>query len=569
VGSAGGGREPSRRLPRVVVAGLLLLGAYAYGLNLWHPLDGRTRELWREADVAGIARNYAQEGMHLLYPQIDWRGTGPGYVEMEFPIYPYAIAIGYKLFGYHEVIGRLISYALVLGALLLFLRLAEYTMPPPAAAAATVFFAVNPIAARVATTIQPEGLMLFCYVGAVYAFVRWLDDDRWWWYGWAAALTAGAILAKIPAAHVGLVFVLFAVWRRGWRVFLRPRVWALAVLALIPPLLWYAHARTFWLTYGNSLGASNSHHFAGLATFTDSESALGIDDIELQFIWSYVAWIALAVALALGPWLPVFGYGLLWYVGVLIFYLVIAKTSSALWATYYHVVSVPPAGLLFGGIVAVIGTRLQSLDRRHVWRALASAIGGLAVGGLLELVLPGAGRITVGVIAIAVVLVALAIRVWPRSAAVAASDSGIGGPFAIGVLVLVAGLAPISLLRQTLREAHPVRWEPEYATARAFAPLIPPGVLIMESGGYCQGPTESAYEEPWYLYWTNHKGFVPCVQDHTMSVVHDLRAKGARYFIAERYVMAQRHGFEKDMRREFQVIAETPIAVLFKLDPRP
>lgn len=552
-----------------MVAGLLVLGSVTYGLNLWHPLDGRTRELWREADVAGIARNYAQSGMHLLYPQIDWRGLGPGYVEMEFPIYPYTIAIAYRVFGFHDVIGRLISFGLMLGALLLFLRFAEYTLPPPAAAGAIVFFAVSPLAARVATAIQPEALMLFCYVGAVYAFVRWLDDDRWWWYWWTGIFASAAVLAKVPAAHVGLVLVFFALWRKGWRVLLEPRLWALAVLALIPPLLWYAHARGFWLAYGNSLGASNSHHFAGWATLTDPKYALGIDDIELQFVWGYVAWIAIAVALSLGPWLPVFGYGLLWYAAVVIFYFVVAETSFAEWAEYYHIVSVPPAALLFGGIVAVIGTRVRGLDRRGLWRVLATAVGGMVVAGVMELLISGAGRLAIVGVAVAVVLVAFAVRIWPRSKVVAAWSSSIGGTFATGLLVLVAAVAPVSLLRQTLRERAPHRYDAEYATGQAFAPLIPPGVLIAETGGYCQGASESSYEQPWYLYWTDHKGFVPCVQDHTLTVVQDLRSKGARYFIVEERVMAEKPGFARDMRRVFPVVAETPVAVLFKLDPKP
>ena len=43
--------------------------------------------------------NYYREDMNLLKPKIDWRGDGPGYTEMEFPIYPWLIAGFYKIFG--------------------------------------------------------------------------------------------------------------------------------------------------------------------------------------------------------------------------------------------------------------------------------------------------------------------------------------------------------------------------------------------------------------------------------------------------------------------------------------
>src|SRR5438477_10705266 len=41
---------------------------------------------WRQSDVAAIARNYLQNGLHFAYPQIDWAGDAPGQVGTEFPI---------------------------------------------------------------------------------------------------------------------------------------------------------------------------------------------------------------------------------------------------------------------------------------------------------------------------------------------------------------------------------------------------------------------------------------------------------------------------------------------------
>ena len=39
---------------------------------------------WRQTDTAAIARNFYYNGFNILYPQIDWGGAGPGYVESEF-----------------------------------------------------------------------------------------------------------------------------------------------------------------------------------------------------------------------------------------------------------------------------------------------------------------------------------------------------------------------------------------------------------------------------------------------------------------------------------------------------
>jgi 4-amino-4-deoxy-L-arabinose transferase-like glycosyltransferase len=534
-----------------VVIALMIVGASVDAVDLWRPIDGTARELYRECDEAGIARNYARDGMHLLYPQIDWRGDGPGYVEMEFPLYPYTIAAGYRLFGFHEQIGRVVSYVLSLATLLVFIGLASYLLPMPGVIVASLFFALDPLIVRIANAIQAEPLMLFGYVCAAYAYIRWLDDDRWVSYGVALFFTAFAILAKAPAAHLGFVFLFLTVWRHGWRSLRRARLWLFAIVSLIPPALWYAHARGFWLTYGNSLGASNHHHIVGLATFTHLHYIAGISDLEVAFAWVGVGALAVVLALALSkrPWPAYFGYGLLWYAAVFLYYLVIAGTSADPWGTYYHVVSVPPVALLLGGAAAVAAERLRhETPVDHPWTVGLVVLIAIAI---VQVVHPGVAALPI----ICAAGVSVALLVWRRSLAAAST----------GALVVLTAFAPILAIRQDIRDAHPHRYTAWYATARQFAPLIPPGVTIAVSGSYCVSPTESAYNSPWYLYWTDHKGFTPCVQDHTMPVVRSLMARGAQYFIVERKALASRPGFEAEMRSAFPVEAETPVAILFRL----
>jgi hypothetical protein len=74
---------------------VFILGLAVRSTELFHPID---RNEWRESDMASIARNYFRNGMDFSHPQIDWDGSGPGYTESEFPIYPYLLALSYKLF---------------------------------------------------------------------------------------------------------------------------------------------------------------------------------------------------------------------------------------------------------------------------------------------------------------------------------------------------------------------------------------------------------------------------------------------------------------------------------------
>lgn len=562
-GASGRGDVSGPRLRLSVMLLVLLLGAVLGAIDLRRPLDGTSREIWRESDESAIARSYYREGMHLLYPRVDWRGDGPGYVEMEFPLYPYMMAIAYQAFGVHEVIGRMITFALALTTLWLFLLLARHTLPPPGAVAAGLFFAVNPIFIRLANSIQPEPLMLLGYVGAVYAFIRWLDDDRWWWYGWALAFTVLAVLGKVPAVHLGIVFVLFTLWRRGWREFLRPRLWLFAAGGLAPSVAWYHHAHEFWLTYGNSLGASNHRHIVGLQALTNPFYANGIAGIEVPYVWTAIGLVAVVGALILGPRPRATWYGLIWYVAVLIYYLVIAGTSAYGWAQYYHVVSVPPAALLVGSAVAAVWTRVTGLDTAGRRTALLSALLALVLTVAARRADPNLSLLPLVACAVATVAFVVGQRVVRRGIG---GGDGRAGTVATGMVACAAALAPLSALRQTVSERHPHRYVADYATAMRFSPLIPPGVLIAASGGGCVSNDESAYNAPWYLYWTDHRGFTPCRQQHTMPDVDSLVARGVRYFIAERRAMDPNPGFEAAMRGRYPVLAETPIAVLFELD---
>ena len=532
-----------------VVVALLLVGASVDAIDLWRPIDATARELYRECDEGGIARNYARDGMRLLYPQIDWRGDGPGYVEMEFPLYPYMIAAGYRVFGIHEQIGRVISYVLSLATLLIFIGLASYLLPPIGAIVASLFFALDPLIVRMSNAIQAEPLMMLAYVAAVYAYIRWLDDDRWRSYGLALGMTTLAILAKAPAVHLGFVFLFFTLWRQGWTALRRWRLWVFAVVALIPPALWYVRAHEFWLAYGNSLGASNHHHIVGLATFTHLHYIVGIAGLEGAFVWVGAGALAVTLALAIGPRPWYLGYGLLWYAAVFLYLLVIAGTSAEPWGTYYHIVAVPPVSLLIGCAAVIAAERLRG--PQPITRPGVVAVVMMLVTAIIQIGHQGAAIVPI-LCAIGLAIVAF---VWRRDLGVTATTA----------LVVLTAFSPIMAARQDIRDAHPHRFDAWYATARQFAPLIPPGVSIAVSGSYCVSPSESAYNSPWYLYWTDHKGYTPCVQDHTMPVVRSLMARGVEYFIVERTALAARPGFENDMRRTFPVVSETPVAILFRL----
>ena len=562
--------RPSRRLVFLV---LFLAGAGLRAVDLWHPVDGTVRESWRECDMASIARNYYREDPRFLYPRIDWRGTGPGYVEMELPVTPWATSVLYRVFGLHEVAGRVLVYAFALLTLVVFFRLALYLLPPNGAVAASLFFALSPLAVRISNTLQPEGLMFLTYILAVLAFIRWLDTGRWRDYALTATTTAFTILAKANTAHIGILFAILLLRRDGWTAFRRVRVWALALLSLAPPLLWYAYARGFWIHYGNSLGLSNEYHWIGWDFFTDPSFIRGIVISDLFYVWMPAGVLVALFGVIMRFRERSTQIALTWLAAVFAFYVLASRSMGSPWALYYHVASVPSVALLFG-----VGTEsLLSLSWRPRLAVAAPAVGAALIAVLafihrahLELGFGAGERLPVA-IAGTVVAFALLIVFARRRGALVAADAAEPTPLAAKLVVLAMWFfVPLTLalqLREVVNEAHPRQMQASYACARQFAPLIPPRTLILASGANCAHAdgTPVAYNAPFMFYWLDRKGFSVCNQDQSLSTVAAFARKGARFYVAAKGSLETQAGFEHALRATYPVVRECADWLLFDL----
>jgi len=375
--------DTSLKKATLIFVCLFIMGASLRAVNVSRPVDTTS---WRESDIASIARNYVREGMNPFYPRIDWRGDGPGLTEMEFPLYPWLIAVCYKIFGVDEVIGRIISFIFSLLSIFFFFKLARYLLPEKGAMIASLFFALSPLVINISNSLQPEGLMFLFYVLAAYFFVKWIDDGSWANYGLALIATALAILSKASAAHIGLFFCLLVFGKFRFRAVRQIRLWVFGALALLPSLLWYRHAHQLWLTYGNSLGISNETHWAGMDLFTNPDFILGIGRAELLFAWMPTGVILALLAVVLRRHFKVVSTSVYWLIGVGAFYLIAARTTGDSWAVYYHVVSIPPVALMIGsGVEAVTHLKYHRSLLLALGAASVVLIAVLAIAGLLHL----------------------------------------------------------------------------------------------------------------------------------------------------------------------------------------
>jgi hypothetical protein len=210
---------------------------------------------WRPADMASVALNYYRHGFHLLYPQIFWGGSGPGYVETEFPIVPFTTALLFKFLGVHEYVDDVVPIASGLGIVWVCYCFGSFFFDEYVGVIAGVIAAVVPTLAMMTTTgLYPDPPMVLAGAAGLYAMVRWAKDGKWYELAAAACLISLAVALKLTALYLGMPALYLFVARYGARFWREPSFWAFGLATLLPPVLWYWHAYRLFVEYHNTFG---------------------------------------------------------------------------------------------------------------------------------------------------------------------------------------------------------------------------------------------------------------------------------------------------------------------------
>jgi hypothetical protein len=242
----------SRISPLKILGLILLLGAAARLYRVTGPFPDR--HYYRQFDTAAIARNLAEDSLNLFYPQVDWRGSSPGYVEVEFQAYTFLVAALYRVFGVHEWLARILNLFLYAGTAILLYRLTREVFGQRAALLAAGFYSFLPLSYTVSHNFQPDTLLVLCTLAGLYYFWRWTEDGAWKWLAISAFSLMLAVLIKPFYLYAGLPLV-YLCWRKSrWRFLANPALWAYAVIIILPMIAWYVHSYHLWQLYGNTFG---------------------------------------------------------------------------------------------------------------------------------------------------------------------------------------------------------------------------------------------------------------------------------------------------------------------------
>ncbi|MGC2244228.1 MAG: glycosyltransferase family 39 protein [Candidatus Aquilonibacter sp.] len=350
----------------IVAFGLLLRLKGIHDPLLDHPA-------WRQGDTASIARNFAHLQYSIMYPQTNYDGPPPNYVELELQIVPFLAATLYKLFGVHEIFGRLITLVFSLGTVAVVGSFGRWLFSSALAGlAAAFFYAIFPGSIYYGRTFTPDTAMVFFLTAALYVVARLIVEDEVVTQralARATALLTFAYLAK-PVAVAGIVPVIGMLWERirSGRT-MRPT--AIMVLLIVPLIVLYLydvrvseHAEWHWAS-----GITTLHVLPALKDalttpagfmlkFAQFHEVLGLLRATMLGSIAFVLSIAGFIALI---WTDARSKALLWgwLLGGLAYTYVVVTVERV---DYYMYLLLPLCALVIGSLIARFVAWVETVD---------------------------------------------------------------------------------------------------------------------------------------------------------------------------------------------------------------
>ncbi|HDY68491.1 MAG TPA: hypothetical protein ENH85_11945 [Candidatus Scalindua sp.] len=322
---------------------IIISGFLARLINIKQPI--LEVAMWRQCETASIARNFYYHGMNIFYPQVLWGGATEGYIgETEFHLYPFTVAILYKIFGVHEYLGRLVSiFAFCGGAFFLYKLSRKYT-DEMTAIIALLFYTFNPYIFFFSRAFQPESTMLFLSITMLYFFSEWIDKEGWWRFALMTLCATTAFLVKIPTICLGLPLLYLCLRKYKINFILQWRLWLFAVISLVPIILWCKHSSYLKSINGLSWG---NFYLSSFSTYIDPHFYMRVFFTEIfEKDLIYVGGIFFVLGIVFTFKNKEFRFIHYWLLAIIAFFFIGAEKTAH--HTYYTIPIIAPASILIG-----------------------------------------------------------------------------------------------------------------------------------------------------------------------------------------------------------------------------
>lgn len=201
-------------------------------------------ENWRQSDTESIARNFLEDKFNIFYPQFNYDGPLPNYVQLEFQITTFIIAILYKFFGYNYIFARAVPLCFFMGSCIFLYLIGRMFYSKEQAYIVLVIYGILPINIYFSRAIMPESAALFFYLAAYYYFLKWIKEEEKKLIFLSAVFTALSISQKIPTIFIGIPMLIMAIKKYKKAIFKIKELYLFAIIALGSPYLYFK-----WVAY--------------------------------------------------------------------------------------------------------------------------------------------------------------------------------------------------------------------------------------------------------------------------------------------------------------------------------
>lgn len=325
---------------------------------------------WRQIENLAVAWNFEAGSLNPFYPEAIWGGLRDGYVEMEFPLVPFVLAVLWRLFGEQDAFGRLIAIASSVVLIAAIYELGRELFGRAVGRGAALLLAVSPSVVFFGRVPMTDTPMIACSTLAILGYAKYFAHGSTRWAAVGAVSAAVAWLSKIPSVLILGPIAILALQARGWR-FLRDRTFMMGLTAAaLVTAAWYVHAWQLYASTGWTVGIWRpfGQFPAAIAARSGPAGAFSLwSSAELlknsDFWWRLLdrAWYIHLTPIGIAGLL--FGlvrafrlrHGLValtWFAAAVSFVIVVGHGNF--WHEYYQLPVMPPAALLFGLAMAPV-----------------------------------------------------------------------------------------------------------------------------------------------------------------------------------------------------------------------
>ncbi len=204
-------------------------------------LVGITNELsdfhhFRQTYTASFAKYFYENGYELFNPRLDilnYKNVS------EFQIYPFLVACLYRVFGFHDYLGRILSLIFSAGTFFILYKLVILFFDKSTALLSIFFYTILPLSIFYSRVFMLEPLMLLLSVSMIYTFSLYIMEDNKKYFIYSIIITALTLLIKIPTVYMLLPILYLMYDKRGFNLFRRSSSYIFAILSFIPSVYWY------------------------------------------------------------------------------------------------------------------------------------------------------------------------------------------------------------------------------------------------------------------------------------------------------------------------------------------